>query len=643
MLTLALAQIDVVPGRPDINYQTILNNIQDAKSKGVDILVFPEMALPGYLLADLWEQPAFLRDCEYYGNQVINASDGICIIFGNVAIDWNKNGNDGRPRKYNAIFVAQNKTLCGGENFPYPFRVKTLQPNYREFEDDRHFYAALKLAQELQENIEEFLTPINIVIKNQLLSLGCILCEDGWDEDYAVKPVQILKEAGANLIINASSSPFTLGKNNKRNRVFSEQAKGLGMPLIYINNVGLQNNGKTVYCFDGYSCVYESNGNIIAQCEPLKSQLKTETLQLPDLSLSTIEKPVDNDLNDSDIKSIYQALYYSGKKFLENIGMKKVVIGASGGIDSAVSAALYCDILGPENVLLVNMPSRYNSETTKDLAASLASNLKCLYAIVPIEKSVEITTAQLQQCKVRNLSTHQDVPVEIAPLVAENIQARDRSSRVLAAFAAAIGGGFTCNANKTELTVGYCTLYGDQAGFLAILADLWKHQVYALGEYLNKEVFKRKVIPQGVFDVVPSAELSDKQDVDAGQGDPLQYPYHDYLFKSFVEWWNPSSPEEILDWYKNNELEEKLGCNKDIVDQLFPTPRAFIDDLERWWKQFKGMGIAKRIQAPPIVAVSRRAFGFDYRESQNSVYFSREYLSRKEEILQISEGNQLPC
>lgn len=633
MLSIALAQIDVIPGRPELNYQTMLADIQRAKAGGVDIIVFPEMALPGYLLGDLWEQPAFLRDCEYFGSQVVEASEGICIVFGNIAIDWTKNGNDGRPRKYNALFVAYNRKLCGGENFPYPFRIKTLQPNYREFDDDRYFYSALKLAQELQENIENLLTPVEVTLKDQKLSLGCILCEDGWDQDYSVKPVQILKAAGADLIINASSSPFTLGKNNKRNRVFSEQARTLNMPLVYVNNIGLQNNGKTVYCFDGYSCIYHSNGNIISQCDPLKKQLKIEKFQIPDLSPPSENTPIVKKLNDENIKSIYEALYYSGKKMLENIGIKKVVIGASGGIDSAVAAALYCNIVGKENVLLINMPSRYNSDTTKGLAASLAKNLGCLYAIVPIEDSANLTNTQLKECVIRNLSTDQVIPLDIAPLVLENIQARDRSSRVLAAFASAIGGGFTCNANKTETTVGYCTLYGDQAGFLAILADLWKYQVYALGEYLNINVFKREVIPRGIFDVVPSAELSDQQDVDAGQGDPLHYPYHDYLFKAFMEWWQPASPEEILLWYTNDELEGKLGCEKGIVKQLFPTPLAFIEDLERWWKQFKGMGIAKRIQAPPIVAVSRRAYGFDYRESQNSVYFSREYLKMKSELI----------
>jgi NAD+ synthase (glutamine-hydrolysing) len=215
----------------------------------------------------------------------------------------------------------------------------------------------------------------------------------------------------------------------------------------------------------------------------------------------------------------------------------------------------------------------------------------------------------------------------------ENVQARDRSSRILAAAAAAFGGAFTCNANKSELTVGYCTLYGDESGFLAALADLWKHQVYELGRWLNEQVYKIPVIPPEIFSIVPSAELSQDQNVDAGKGDPLIYPYHDFLFRSFVERWQRATPEDIMAWYAAGTIEQNIGCESGLVAKIFPTAAEFIADLERWWKLYTGMSVAKRIQAPPVLAVSRRAFGFDHREAQNPVHFSLTYEQLKSRLL----------
>lgn len=232
-------------------------------------------------------------------------------------------------------------------------------------------------------------------------------------------------------------------------------------------------------------------------------------------------------------------------------------MAASGGIDSAVSAALYTKILGPENVLLVNMPSIYNSQTTKNLSARLAENLGCLYTIIPIQEAVDHTIQQLSQTPIINRSTKEELHLEVTPIVAENIQARDRSARILVGVAAAFGGGFTCNANKSEMTVGYSTLYGDQAGFLAALADLWKHQIYDLAYFMNTHIYKRKVIPQETIDIIPSAELSFDQAVDEGKGDPIIYPYHDYLFKAFMEHWNRATPEDILSWYQRRSTRRK--------------------------------------------------------------------------------------
>ncbi|MBQ1809369.1 MAG: NAD(+) synthase, partial [Selenomonas sp.] len=320
----------------------------------------------------------------------------------------------------------------------------------------------------------------------------------------------------------------------------------------------------------------------------------------------------------------------------ENIHMQKVVIGISGGIDSAVAAALYAKVVGPENLLLVNMPSVFNSATTKGLSKELADNLGCQYAVIPIQESVDHTVKQLSETPITYLTDMSNQNLTVSSFVTENIQARDRSARVLAGAAAAFGGGFTCNANKAETTVGYSTLYGDQSGFLAALADLWKYQVYDLAHYMNDVIYGREVVPQGIIDIVPSAELSSAQNVDEGKGDPLKYPYHDYLFRSFIERWQKAAPEDILEWYAAGTLEENLGCAPGLAAKYFPTAQEFIADLERWWNLFTGMAVAKRIQAPPILAVSRRAYGFDHREAQNGPYYTLKYRQLKQQLLQAN-------
>lgn len=630
LLRVALAQMDVIPGRPDVNAQTMLQMIQQAAGLSADIIIFPEMSIPGYLLGDTWEQSAFLRDCEYFGAQVIAAAQNICVMFGNVGVDWQQTGDDGRVRKYNAFFIAQNGILQKSEKSPYPFCIKTLHPNYREFDDTRYFYSSRKLAGEMDCRIENLLQPITLELKNRQIRIGCLLCEDSWSDDYGIQPIKILAGNGpVDLFVNISSSPFTFGKNNKRNRVFSKQAQETATPLIYVNNVGVQNNGKTVYAFDGFSTVYNSRGEIIAYCAPFNPELKILDIALEDEGLG---HPPLNAPDDTSIVTLYQALAYGTGKFTKSIGINRAVIGLSGGIDSALAAALYAKVLGPDNILLINMPSRFNSETTKNLATHLAHNLGCYYAAIPIQQSVDHTVHQLREVQLTR-AAGTPASLTVTDFITENIQARDRSSRILAGAAAAFGGGFTCNANKAELTVGYSTLYGDQAGFFAALADLWKHQIYALAQYINEEVYPTPVIPDAIFGLVPSAELSKQQDVDQGKGDPIIYDYHDYLFRSFVESWNKATPEDILAWYSQGLLAQKIGCNPGLIETIFPDAAAFISDLERWWTLYTGIAVAKRIQAPPVLALSRRAFGFDHREAQNGSYFTARYYELKQTLL----------
>jgi NAD+ synthase (glutamine-hydrolysing) len=326
-----------------------------------------------------------------------------------------------------------------------------------------------------------------------------------------------------------------------------------------------------------------------------------------------------------------QALECGVRGLMRRLGIRRVVVGISGGIDSALTAALYSRIVAPEDLLLLNLPGPFSSQTTRGLARQLAEALGGRYAEVPITAAVELTRGQIDHLPLTGPGDTPAGTLTLGPLDLENIQARDRGGRVLAAAAAAFGGVFTCNANKSEITVGYGTLYGDICGWLAALGDLWKEQVYAVARHLNAEGFDRPVIPEGIFTVTPSAELSAAQAVDEGKGDPLIYPYHDKLFRAWVERWERATPEDILEWYVAGELEGRIGYEGKVA-ALFPDARAFVADLERWWNLYQGLGVAKRIQAPPVLAVSRRAFGFDHREAQLGPWLSERYQELRAQV-----------
>lgn len=621
-MRISFAQLEVKPGDPFANLARARRQVRKAVEAGSDLILFPEMVLPGYLVADLWERPSFVKETLQAQNELVTLSDKIAIAFGGLAVDENKKNEDGRIRKYNAFYLAQNQKLVPPLNKIYPFSIKALMPNYREFDDSRHFFDARKLALTKGLKLEELLSPHPLILSGKKFLMGGVLCEDGWSGDYDHDPQKILVENGATLLVNLSCSPYTWGKRNKRSRVFCEKAKSLKVPILYCNCVGLQNTGKTVYTFDGDSTLYTPAGKRAFQTPLFQENLHTVQVQ-------AAEKESVEELPET-TGGLVDALQYGTSQFLKMTGIERVAIGISGGIDSALAAAIYSQVLLPEQILLVNMPGPYNSQLTRRAAADLASRLGCPTTTVEISSNYNETCRQLNSLELKGPGPLKKL--ELKASVLENIQARDRSARVLAAIAAAFGGAFTCNANKSELTVGYSTLYGDLSGFLANLGDLWKGQIYDCANEINQR-FSPGLIPDSILKVKPSAELSESQNPETGGGDPFYYPYHDALFRTWVEDWNRKSPEEVLSWYASGDLESNLGLEKGLLHQCFTNASDFIEDLERWWKCYAGLGLAKRIQAPPILAFSRRAFGYDHRESQMPVVFSRDYDELKKDLL----------
>lgn len=619
------SQLTITPGNPAQNFETCRQAAIRAKKDGVNLLLLPEMSIPGYMIGDKWEENDFVDDCEYFSNELAKEADeNFSLIFGSVAFFESVtgralNGYDGRKAKINAAYIA----TCGQINY----RIKTLLPNYREFEEPRHFVDNHTATASI-ENGQMFATnEINGV------KFGVTICEDGWDDDYDFKPLSSLSEKGADVLINISYSPFTAGKNQSRIRHFSNHAQKLGKPLIYVNGLGLQNNGKTIFCFDGSSAAWNDKGELIAH-----SGMYTEEdvdFEYVNNELVAIDAP--QYVQKSEIEDIHSTLIYGIRNYMAQSHLQRVVIGASGGVDSTLAAALYVEAIGKENVLLINMPSKFNSKTTIGIAEKLANNLGCWYASVPIQESAELTHRQIDGLKPKNICG-QEITINLSSFNMENVQARDRGSRILAAIASAWGAVFTNNGNKTETTVGYATLYGDVAGFLAAIGDLWKHTVYDVCKFINQKAGK-ELVPIEVLTLKPSAELSDNQSVDKGLGDPIIYPYHDRLFEAWQQWWNHASLADILQHYIDGDLAEYLNhgdqteLTESLIRQHFPDAKTFVADLERWYKLFKGMGVAKRIQAPPTIAVTRRAYGFDYRESAIQPYFTRKYLMMKEKIM----------
>ncbi|MBR6855525.1 MAG: NAD(+) synthase [Fibrobacter sp.] len=403
--------------------------------------------------------------------------------------------------------------------------------------------------------------------------------------------------------VTHSSDFYAAGRRESENRELAHLAKDSAKPIVCVNGVGTDNTGKNIYALAGGSRVFDCDGQVIFEM-PLFKEAEA-VVEFVDGNVQVYAES--SEPYPSQIAEIHDALVFMIRENLKMFHISRMVIGASGGIDSAVSAALYAEAIGPENVFLVNMPTRFNSDTTKNAARDLAENLGTPYMVAPISDIIESICHTLERCSfVRN-----DTEMKVVGINHENLQARTRSASILSTVASIVGAGVTCNGNKSEAMVGYCTLYGDTCGVMCALGDLWKTQVYALARYINRD---KEIIPKASIDIPASAELSEAMNVDEGKGDPILYPYHDKLFAMWVEKGVSLAYTEKL--LMEGTLCETLGVDDAYFKSKLPTTEAALEDMRHWYRRFKGLALAKRIQFPPILSLSGHAFGGEYHESQ---------------------------
>ncbi|MCP5151599.1 MAG: NAD(+) synthase [Ectothiorhodospiraceae bacterium] len=619
---IALAQMEVRPGRPDVNVARMIALLAQARDAGAEVVAFPELCVSGYILGDLWEVDVLVDDFAEWSESVREASAGLTVVFGNVVVDPAAIGEDGRRRKYNAVRVCHDGRWLAREvpgDLPPGTHPKTLHPNYRYFDDDRHFYSVRKLALATGHDWRAWMRPFEVPLRDgRRFRFGVQLCEDMWCQDYCaggevLDTVRAYREAGADAVFNLSSSPWTWQKNDKRNRTVREVLARSPVPFFYVNHVGAQNNGKNVLVHDGDTTAYAPDGTVIARAEPWREAL--------------VVVPGDGTVAPAqDEMAACRDGIVCGLRHLDHLrgGESRVLLGVSGGIDSSLVASLLTLAFGPERVFAVNMPTRFNADVTRDNARRMCAALGVEHLDFPIQDLYERLSARIRDAGFAAR------PGEYSRLVDENIQARIRGADVLAGLAAKCGLLFTNNGNKTETALGYATLYGDVNGAIAPIADLYKTQVFALARDLNQRVLGREVIPANLYDgtTVPSAELSEAQDVTKGLGDPIKYGYHDAVLRQLIEF--RRHPLDLMGWAEEGTLLERIGWDDPAAfRRWFADAGEWVADLE-WIETQLRQSYFKRVQAPPIVVLSKRAFGFDLRESQLPAYRPRGYDARRD-------------
>jgi NAD+ synthase (glutamine-hydrolysing) len=527
-----IGQINSTVGALSANAELIRRAYDEGVRAGADVVMVPELAVTGYPPRDLLDRPHFIERALEIRDELAKMTGETTLIFGCPVRNphW-----CGKPL-HNAAIVARNGTIILEQK-------KMLLPTYDVFDELRYF----------EPGNEVHL--VEIAGKR----VGVSICEDFWFDDevfgqkmYCGNPVDDLARQGAEVLLNISASPFNSGKRHTRWQIFSDIATRYRVPLVYVNQVG----GNDELLFDGSSIVFDASGQTIFCARAFEEHSTLVQLQ---------GSPCEMVLALGEEEEIGRGLILGLRDYIRKCGFKDVVIGLSGGIDSALTAAIAAEALGPERVTGIAMPSQFSSQHSIDDARSLASNLGIDFHLVPISPIY----APYETAIDALFGTHQFDTTN------ENIQARIRGN-ILMAWSNRTGAMVLSTGNKSELAVGYCTLYGDMAGGLSLLGDVYKTMVYRVARWLNRE---RTLIPESTMTKAPSAELRPNQ---TDQDTLPPYDVLDGILKLYIE-----------EWLEVDAIAAR-GFDRDLVARIL----KMVDTAE-----------FKRRQAAPTIRVSSKAFG----------------------------------
>jgi NAD+ synthase (glutamine-hydrolysing) len=530
-MKVTLAQQNFVIGDFQANVPAILNALNSSRTNKSDLVVFPELAISGYPPKDLLHFDAFIQQCESALQEIATHTEGLAVIIGLPVFNHKGKGK----RLFNAAAVIQDKKVTD-------FVYKTLLPTYDIFDEYRYF-----------EPNESFKL---VDIKGKKVALS--ICEDIWYTNilklYDEQPMAELSKLKPDIAINIAASPFSYVQHKERHEVLSYNAKTFNIPLVYVNQVGAQ----TDLIFDGGSAIYNEQGKCVYQAPWFSESF--DTIDLHNLPSSVSQ------IHPSKAALQYQALVFGIKEYFQKLNFKQAIIGLSGGIDSALVAVLAAHALGKENVLCVLMPSQFSSDHSVSDAEQLAKNLGVEHLTIPIK---EVFDSFMDELEVKFKGT-------AFGLAEENLQSRIRGN-LLMSLSNKLGHILLNTSNKSELAVGYGTMYGDMAGGLSVIGDVYKTEVFELCRFINKEF--SDVIPENIITKAPSAELRpDQKDTDSLP----EYDVLDAILFQYIE--NNKSLNEII----------QQGFSATLVQKTI----KLVNQSEY-----------KRHQTPPILRVSPRAFG----------------------------------